>query len=298
MKLIKVKIKPKSSFITFPKGDIVFGHFAYHTFFDTQQSLKNYLDEKPKIIFSDFLPDSYLPKPSLMLKCFGLKEEDRKDFSKKEWISIENLQKGNLKECEKLDFFKNTITVRNSLNRLTFTTDNSKEFAPYSLDEKTFVHQPVLYILYDQDTFTQEYILEILNKIGEVGFGEKGSIGKGSFTAKVDENFSDFQKNVKSNYYLTISPTFLHNQKGTILSAYYDLFTRFGKFHSTSTPFKKTVLLADSGAVIELKKDSQYIGKAINNGTKNKISFIQGYSIVIPFTFEASCLGENNELNQ
>lgn len=292
MKLIKVKITPKSSFVTFPKGDTIFGHFAYQTFLEQEQKLKNYLIEKPKIIFSDFLPDGYLPKPTLMLKCFGIQEEEKKDFRLKEWISIESLQSGNLEKCEDINFFKKKINIRNALNRLTFTTDKSGAFAPYDTNEITFLYQPVLYIQYDELSFTQEYILEILNKIGKIGFGKKGSIGKGSFSAKIDEKFNGFKK-VQSDYYLTLSPTFLHEQKETIALAYYNLFNRFGKYHSTSTPFKKPILMADSGTVLKLIEKLSYIGKAINNGIdKSKPSFVQGYSITVPFILDETCLGE------
>ena len=43
--------------------------------------------------------------------------------------------------------------------------------------------------------------------------------------------------------------------------------------------------MADSGAVVKLKSHQQYIGGAIDNSINDK-SFVQGYSIVIPFKFE------------
>ena len=77
MKLIKFKIIPKSSFASFPKGDMIFGHFANHLFINEKNDiLKNYKDDKiPKIIFSDFLPDNYFPKPSLPLDSFFSKKD-------------------------------------------------------------------------------------------------------------------------------------------------------------------------------------------------------------------------------
>jgi hypothetical protein len=70
---------------------------------------------------------------------------------------------------------------------------------------------------------------------------------------------------------------------------YYNKFNRFGKYANSNTPFKKPVLMADSGAVIKLKEYRDYIGKAINNGT-NKKSFLQGYSILVPFKFDGKGL--------
>jgi len=284
MKLIKIRITPHSSFITFPKGDTIFGHFAYHSFMQGEKIFENYINEKPKIIFSDILPDGYLYKPTLPLKAFGVDESDKKEFRKKSWIEVNTLQNGELLKAEELSFYKSEVKIRNSLNRLTFNTDDSGEFAPFSLEEITFLHQPVIYILYDEKFFDKARIIERLNLIGKVGFGKKGSIGKGHFKAEVDDDFKSFDE-VESNYYMTLSPTILHKSKNIIEKAYYNTFNRFGKSHSNSTPFKKPLLMADSGAVIKLKTYKKYIGGAVDNGINQK-SLVQGYSIVIPFKLD------------
>jgi len=283
MKLIKVKITPHSSFVTFPKGDTIFGHFAYHTFLKGEETFKNYINEEPKIIFSDILPDGYLYKPTLPLKAFGVEEREKKEFRKKSWIAVDTFQNGELLKSKELNFYKSELKVRNSLNRVTFSTDNSGEFAPFSLEELTFTYQPVIYVLYDEAFFSETKILERLNLIGKVGFGKKGSIGKGHFRAEIDEDFKGFDE-VESKFYLTLSPTIL-NKQPHIQKAYYNTFNRFGKSHSSRTPFKKPLLMAESGAVIKLEEKRAYIGRGIDNGIGTQ-SLVQGYSIVIPFKFK------------
>ena len=59
------------------------------------------------------------------------------------------------------------------------------------------------------NTFTKEQIIDRLNRIGKVGFGKKGSIGKGHFRAEIDTEFRRFSE-VESDYYITLSPTLLH----------------------------------------------------------------------------------------
>lgn len=292
MKLIKVKITPHSSFVTFPKGDTIFGHFVYHSFLKGEEVFKNYVNEKPKIIFSDILPDRYIYKPTLPLKAFGVDESKKKEFRKKSWIAIESLQQGELLEAKELSFYKTEIKVRNSLNRVSFSTDDSGEFAPFSLEELTFTYQPVIYVLFDEEAFDAKEILERLNLIGKVGFGKKGSIGKGHFSAELDSEFKGFKK-LESHYYLTLSPTILNRQSDIICKAYYNTFNRFGKSHSSQTPFKKPLLMADSGAVVKLKKrlSDNYIGRAVDNGI-NQQSLVQGYSIVVPFNFEEKGLND------
>ncbi len=284
MKLLKLIIEPKSSFLSYPKGDMIFGHFAYHLFLEKNEILKDYLSEKPKIIFSDFLPDDYITKPTLPLEFFDISDSDKKEFRKKLWIHITKLQSGNLKECESLEFLTTKTVVRNSINRNTFSTDDSGVFAPYGLEELNFKRKISLYVLYDESGFSKEYIETMLSKIGRYGFGKKSSIGKGQFEVKIDKNFTNF-KDIKTSYYLTLSPSLLNNKDDNIKKAYYDVYNKFGKFSNSNTPFKKPLLMAQSGAVLKLDSKKEYIGKAIDNGYEN-VSFAQGYSIVIPFKFE------------
>jgi CRISPR/Cas system CSM-associated protein Csm4 (group 5 of RAMP superfamily) len=297
MKLIKLKITPLSSFATFPKGDTLFGHFAYLSFFKNENIFEKYATEKkPKIIFSDILPDNHLYKPTLPLDAFGVDESKKKEFRKKSWISYENLNKGALKEAVELTFMQKEFNVRNTLNRVSFTTDSSGMFAPYGLEESTFVYQPVIYVMFD-DTFTDKEIEKRVNEIGKNAFGKKGSIGKGYFKAKIDKSFEGFQKiKTKNCYMMTLSPTLLHKSKELIADeeVYYNTFNRFGKYHSSSTPFKKPLLMADSGAVVKLKSYKQYIGGGIDNGIGRQ-SLVQGFSILVPFEFEGVKSGKEKK---
>ena len=279
MRLIKVKIIPHSSFVTFPKGDTIFGHFAYHSFLKNEDIFKNYVEEEPKIIFSDILPDEHVYKPTLPLSVFGIDESEKKEFRKKSWIDVASLQQGELLKAKELSFYKTDIKVRNSLNRVTFST-GEEGFDPFSLEEITFLYQPVVYVLFDEEFFSEEEIENRLEYIGKNGFGKKGSIGKGHFSANLDTDFKGFDE-VQSDYYLTLSPTIL-NKQPHIKKAYYNTFNRFGKSHSSSTPFKKPLLMADSGAVVKLEENRNYIGRGIANGI-NTQSLVQGYSILVPF---------------
>ena len=282
MKTIKLIVNPTSSFVTFPKGDMIFSYFAYLDFLEDGSIFDDYLSTKtPKIIFSDFLPDGYLPKPTLPLKSFNVSDSDKKDFRKKEWIKIENLQNGKLEKCEEIEFFKEETIIRNQINRTTSSTDEN--FAPYPINEIIFTYKPVFYCSYDEKEIEEEYILTLLTKMGKNGFGKKSSIGKGQFEIKKDENFTGFS-DVESNYYLTLSPTILNSSN--IKRSFYSTFNRFGKYSNSNTPFKKPTLMAQTSAVIELEEKKEFIGKAINNGV-NRDSLLQGFSILVPFKFDS-----------
>jgi len=280
MKLVKFIITPLSSFASLPTGDMIFGHFAKFLY-PKDKRLDNYL-QTPQIIFSDFLPDGYFMRPTLALDKFGVSDSDKKDFRKKEFIKIDKLQEGDL-ECEEVKFFETKQVIRNSINRKTFSTDNSGVFAPYGLEEIYFKEKIALYCLYDENIFNKEEIEKILTTIGKSGFGKKSTIGKGQFEIKIDKNFKGFKK-IDSNYYITLSPT-IFSKDDEIESCFYDVWSKFGKFYTSNTPFKKPVVFAKSSAVVKLKKQKEYIGKALNNGY-DKTSLVQGYSIVVPFEYK------------
>jgi len=49
MKLLKLIVEPKSSFMLYPKADTIFGHFAYHSFLKGEKIFTKYIEEEPKI---------------------------------------------------------------------------------------------------------------------------------------------------------------------------------------------------------------------------------------------------------
>jgi len=289
MELITLKITPLSYFGTLPKGDTIFGQIVAYCFLAKDDTFKNYLNENPKLIVSDMMPYGYLYKPNLPLDCFKNTSDekvDKKEMRKRKFISLENLQNGNLHLCEKVDFIDEFVTIKNSINRTTFTTDGG-DFAPYGINEKTFFKELWMFILVESSI--KEKILKTIEQIGKYGFGKDGNLGKGNFDIKiVDCSIED----VDTEYFMSISPTLLKNDN--IKKSWYEPFTRFGKFgldNAHTNAFKKPVLMADSATVVKLQERKKYFGTCTNNGTKEKPSFLQGYSIAIPFKMkETSCL--------
>lgn len=289
MELLTLKITPLSPFGTLPKGDTIFGQIAAYFFLNKNNAFKNYLNEEPKLIVSDMMPYGYVYKPNLPLDCFkntNDEELDKKDMRKRKFISLDNLQKGNLHLCEKVDFIDEFVTIKNSINRTTFSTDGA-DFAPYGVDEKTFFKELWMFILVENTI--KEQVLSTIEKIGKYGFGKDGNLGKGNFNIEVIDNHFE---NIDTPYALSISPTILKDN--AILKSWYEPFTRFGKFglnNAHTNAFKKPVLMADSACVVKLKESKKYFGTCINNATEEKPSFLQGYSIAIPFKMkETSCL--------
>lgn len=287
MQTLTIKIKPLSAFATIPKGDTIFGQILSYLFLKGDTTFANYLSENPKLIVSDMMPFGYVYKPTLPLDCFanGSLEVDKKELRKRAFITVENLQNGNLHLCERVEFqIKNSI-VKNSINRTTFTTEGA-DFAPYGNLEISFIKELWMFILVDEQI--KDKILQTIQDIGKFGFGKEANTGKGNFEIKVIQTPI---KELKSDYYMSLSPTILYGQN--FKNGWYEPFTRFGKFglhNAYENAFKKPVLMANSGAIISSDKPLRYFGKAINNGNI-KPSFLQGYSIALPITIkDEKCL--------
>jgi hypothetical protein len=262
MKLIKAEVDIKSTFLTYPKGDILYGFFLYWW-----SKLKGDVNNiKEKIVFSDFLPKGYFPKPALEFTYFTDDEDKRKEIKKREWIKKEFLINGELERVEDIKFIKKQKRVRNNIHKLLNTT--SEGFNPYLVEEIEFLKDVEVYIASSLDI---DEVCEFLNKIGEYGFGADGSIGKGVFGIKSIKEV----EYKKGNAFLAISP-FVTDKK-----VKYNLFTRFGKKYASSNPFKKPVVLMDSGAVV-FSECNLVEGKILENGNGFS-SFIQAKSIMIPF---------------
>jgi len=283
MKLLTLKITPISNFATYPKGDTIFGQIVSYLYLKNDNTFDDYLSSKPKLIVSDMMPYGYVYRPTLPLDCFNT--EEKKELRKRKFIDIKSLQDGNLnlKTCKNIDFFEKEVVVKNSINRITFSTDEG-DFAPYGNVEISFKQDLWMFVLVDSDI--KDKILQVIEEIGRFGFGKDVSIGKGNFKAK---EIQTPIKDIDTNYYIGISPTILKGYR-----AYYDTFVRFGKYgldKAFDNAFKKPVLMADSGAVVKVEEKIRYFGSALNNGYKNKPSFLQGYSIAIPFKLkDEKCL--------
>ena len=213
---------------------------------------------------------------------------DKKVNRKKVWLNWKDLQNGDFSLAKSDDELEKPmvtfLSIKNKINRLTFTTDEG-DFAPYSMSEYMTVPQDV-YFLLDTDKMNLDELKDAFSLVGKMGYGKKASIGKGRFeVGEFCEIESFFNEN--SNAFMTLGPSSLEN----FSEIYYEPFTRFGK-HGASLasdkPFKSPVLLAQSGALIVPNDDEKtkiqkaaYIGKGIKGHSSHEESVQQGYAIVV-----------------
>lgn len=287
MRLYKTTLTPTSNFATPLKGDTLFGQLCWalrYTFGEArlEELLLNY-ENTPFLVVSDGFAKGFVPKPSLPSFLLGEESDKKKENRKKVWLTLRDLENGDF--CKALTnedascFVKTIATVKNSLNYKTFTTDDKGTFAPYSERENS-ISQTDIYFLID-DCFSLDELQQSLQKVSKMGYGKNSSIGKGFFEFC---NFEEIKLAQSSKTFMTLSPAVLLGQD--IKNSYYEPFTRFGKHGAelaNTNPFKKPLLLANSGAIVIFEDvyTKAYIGKAIKGHSMHENTLHQGYAIVV-----------------
>ena len=288
MNLYKTTIKPESNFGTTLKGDTIFGQLCWAIRYafgnDRLEELLKRYEEKPFVVVSDAFAKGYLPKPTIPTMLLGENSEDKKINRKKIWLNFEELQSGKYSKAEtskEINFsYKEESIIKNAINYKSFTTGDG--FDPYSENESIFSDVDV-YILLDEDVFSLQELEKSFELLSQWGYGKNTTIGKGRFSFAAFEKV-DLKKSF-SNSFMGLSPASIEGID--CKDIYYNSFVRFGKHGgdlATKSPFKKPLLLADSGFVVVFDdtKELQYIGKGIKGHSKHKDTVHQGYSIVVP----------------
>ncbi len=287
MRLYKTTITPKSNFSTPLKGDTLFGQLCWSIRFIFGKKRLNELlsdyDKDPFLIVSDAFASGYLPKPKMTANLLGEGVSDKKFIRKKVWLGQKELRDGEYHKArtdeEINNIEKKDTIVRNSINYETATTDGEK-FSPYGVSEVSFSRKDIYFLL--RLDFKVEDLTKCLDFVSKSGYGRDSTIGKGRFEFN---SFEEVSKSEISNTYMTLSPFVPYGLK--CKKIYYEPFTRFGKSganRANKNPFKKPIIFADCGAVVEFEKktDVKYIGRSVTNISTYKDIVHQGYSIVLP----------------
>ncbi len=289
MKLYKTTLTPTSNFATTIKGDTLFGQICWMIRYAFKNErlellLSNY-EIAPFLVVSDGFAAGFIPKPSLPSKLLNENSDDKKINRKKIWLALSAFQNGEFNKAKTDNEINNVLktkaVIKNSLNYKTFTTDDNGTFAPYA-EEEIYLSPQDIYFLIDESRFTIEELKDIFAILSKVGYGKNSSIGKGFFEFS---NLEEVKLNQTSKTFMTLSPAVLVEQN--IKTSYYEPFTRFGKHGANlanKNPFKKPLLMANSGAVVIFDEvyNKPYIGKAIKGHSDHSNTVHQGYAIVVP----------------
>ena len=287
MVLYKVQLTPQSKFATSVRGDTLFGQLCWgmvHRYGSQRLSeLLDQYDRAPFAVVSDGFAPGYLPKPSLPGYLLGESAETKKLNRKKHWLTPEDLHQGRFDQAKtdaEVGFRDDmALVTHNSINYLSFRTDGDM-FSPYGSVESVISTREV-YWLIDETQVDIDQIWSAMDAVGQMGYGKEASIGKGRFVLSEP---TPTHLPIEGNTFVALSPISI--EETDAVQVWYEPFTRFGKHgdsRARKAPFKRPVLMADTGAVLQMdqRRSLMFAGKALRNvSTLYPDTVHQGYAIM------------------
>jgi CRISPR-associated protein Csm4 len=286
--------------------------YGYIHGFDRLQNIIQNINNIKFIAFSDGFINDLIPKPLVLPHSFNDKElKDAKDYKKTEYISVDflNLKRKNLNDEEIFKFYlesKNKSiwgcekayaevnTLKNSINRMTGTT---QEGLLYTSDEVYFKGDVsiALYIKYNSEIISKDEVLDIINKIGIIGFGKDASTGKGKFKIaegdnSITENPEELRLFEGANAFMALShgiPGF-SGEKPDCSINFGRIITKFpkhGGFLSNGDYFKNPFIAYKPGSTFLFDDDNskkEIYGTVVNNISRHGENHIQG-TFLMPY---------------
>lgn len=287
MTLYRISIRLKSPLVTALKGDTIWGHFVWGISNhegdeDVEKFLSECKTENPPLIVSSAFPKGSLCKPIPEVKEHG-------DLSIEKYSEIKSLKK--IKYVNATAYFSDKIgsepeskifetqsSMHNSINRFLNTVE---EGGLYSSDEMWSKDGKNDFDIYILSSYSAERVTELAGWAFENGFGADSSVGKGCI--EIIGKAEKIEPSKKGNKYLALAP-FVSDENVKNLRA--DTFIRSGKiggaFATSMSPYKKTVILFDEGAVFESDKSIQFAGKLLTNMHTDSRICQSGFAPVIP----------------
>ena len=299
MKTLRIQIRPATSFGTPLRGVTLFGQLCWAAAEKSgsgrlSELLGNY-SESPFAVLSDAFPHGFVPIPSVPHSLWAsVTAENRKTIKAKRWLPADQVtlplnkwQAAAADDKEAGLLRESSVTSHNSINRVTGTTGEGA-FAPFQSIVTAFANGVTLdlYAVIDEDRFTESDLLESLTAIGTAGFGRDASTGLGKFEVIGSE---EMPASAQTESWLTLADSSIRGRGADEARSFYKPRAHFGRFGNyralTGTPFKKPVLLAETGDVITFAepRDFPFIGRAVTGVSPVWTDAVmQGYAPVLP----------------
>jgi len=282
-KLYSVLYKPRSVFKEIPNSWTIFGAICwYYRILYSKEELESLLENfenKPKFLVSSptFIKNDieFFRKPNLGGSIVFKDDSEYREYKKFKKIQLVDKQtlieilEGKIKDNNDLfkktkdkivdEIVSNTVFPHVSINRITFTTDESKFFIEKSYSINSFLK---FYIL-----FIDENLIEKLKPVLKILYFSGKGISRGIvefIEFKEEIELSKYIKE-KSNKIYLLSPSF-YDEKFDLENSYYDIITTLG-IVDNYFDFKKLIIkgkfiyLSD-GSIIHIKNISDYYGSS------------------------------------
>lgn len=309
MTVLRFTLRPATPFGTPLVGETLFGQLCWAVLRlggreRLEALLEGYLDGRPYAVLSDAFPKGFIPLPTMPSFLWEAHDElDRKYLKKKAWLSLEALGEPRrrwrdlaLTDAEAAARFSsgavslktNGVRMHNTINRRTLTTGTGV-FAPYAQPQTWLApHVPLtVQAVVDEARFSREELHAALTYVGLAGFGRDATIGLGKFT--VEDDVETLAAPQASTTHVTLASAVLSAVPGVKAEGtYYKAKTHFGRHGDalalSGAPFKRPVLLAAGGALVETAEPltAEFLGAGVGGVSQVQPQAVhQGYAPVL-----------------
>lgn len=293
MHWLTATVAPRSAFGTPLKGDTLFGQLCWAIRHRAGEAalealLEGYTAGRPFLVVSDALPHGLAPRPELP-PLPGTRPEDRKAEKKKRFLPLGAFGRPMseaLAEAVEAQAWKTAAQPHAAISRATGTTGSGSD--PYQMERKWPGKGLKLdiHLVFDPTRLDRALLETALTDIGAFGFGRDASIGLGRL---VIEGWAEGVPvgAREPDAHLALAPCAAPEGFDPSRS-FWKPFVRFGRHGAEaahSNPFKKPVLLMDTGAVLACPMTAGFAGRGLGgNGALSTIvpgTVHQGYAPVI-----------------
>lgn len=272
MDLYKIKLRPKSSYITAWKANQLFGAICWAVRYTEGPAalssfLQFYINGSPPVVLSNGFPGDYLPRPVLpppelkerLPKAEAIEAMAVQKHSKA--ISLLTLEEFNAilsgRRAELTEHIRQTevqvVSYHNQIDRITGAS--AEEGGLYTLAETYIPSHIAIYALIEDDYV--EKFSRWVQVAGEIGIGKRRSIGKGAFTVEDIRPFNGFDFPENANAFIALAD--FVPKAGDPCRGFYRLSTIYGRlagqFAVAHNPFKTPVISIAAGSTF-FTKDS------------------------------------------
>jgi CRISPR-associated protein Csm4 len=301
-RVYRFRIVPKTAFASPLRGDMLFGQLCWMLrWTEGEARLKERLagyGASPFLVVSDAFPAGYLPLPLLPSAFWEQEDADPKVLKARRWIARSETGKplakwlhaaksaselGNAGYCQ-----AEALQFHNSINRATGSTGEAP-FAPYSQNTLYYGEGALeIYAQTDEALLDIETLSAALSAVGDSGYGRDASVGLGKFAV---EGAEEVTPDAASPSKMILSAACLEGMKLEAAS-FYKTATHFGRHGSVLShpnPFKKPVVLAQTGSVLT---SAAFAGMTVVGRAVTGISPVQpeavhqGYALAWPLALK------------
>ena len=297
MKLYRIELELKSSLATPLKGDTIWGHFVWGIAnHEGDDAVAQFLDEckssLPPLICSSAFPHGFICKkmhePPKRIEELGpdkyaeIKKQKKMKFEKASlYLDVSDVSENDEKIIS-TGAFKTEAHAHNGISRMDGTVADGSLYSLEELWPKKNDGDRAKFDLYVLSSYDEDKVLQLARWAFENGYGADSSTGKGVISVL---DVQETKTKYASKRYMALAP-FTVPDMSAIKELRSDIFIRSGKiggaFASELSPWKKTVVLYDEGAVFESDKEIEYIGQLLTNVHSDSRICQSGFAPVIP----------------